>query len=118
MQVILHPMLQRHPISLVGVVVGLCELPIFNFVVFLCLKGNAVQQLFLSRLSLKEYILNAPRISIISANKEGIVSLLGMSHTMEALSCLKTTVRLSLYPPLRSLGWYNDTTTNTFFFSA
>jgi hypothetical protein len=92
--------------------------PILIFVVFLCLNGNAVQQLLLSRLSLKEYILNAPRISIISANKEGIVSLLGTSHTMKALSCLKTTVRLSLYPALRSLGWYNDTTTNTFILSA
>ncbi|KAF8161341.1 GWT1-domain-containing protein [Crassisporium funariophilum] len=58
-QVTLHPLLLRLPISFVGVIIGLA------------------QQIALSHFSLKEYVLSAPRTSVISANKEGIVSLLG-----------------------------------------
>ncbi|KAF8161344.1 GWT1-domain-containing protein [Crassisporium funariophilum] len=58
-QVMLHPLLLRLPISFVGVIIGIA------------------QQIALSHFALKEYVLTAPRTSLISANKEGLVSLLG-----------------------------------------
>ncbi|KDR66506.1 hypothetical protein GALMADRAFT_259350 [Galerina marginata CBS 339.88] len=59
LQVLLHPLLLRLPISMVGSLVGV------------------VQQIALSQLELREYVVSAPRTSLVSANKEGIVSLLG-----------------------------------------
>lgn len=38
---------------------------------------SEVQQIALSQLKLKDYVLSAPRTSLVSANKEGLVSLLG-----------------------------------------
>jgi hypothetical protein len=38
-----------------------------------------VQQLALSIFGLKHYVRTAPRLSLISANKEGIASLAGLS---------------------------------------
>ncbi|TFK28338.1 hypothetical protein FA15DRAFT_612475 [Coprinopsis marcescibilis] len=58
LEVMLHPVFQYLPISLVGVLVALG------------------QQLALSY-GLKDYVLNAPSTSLISQNKEGLVSLTG-----------------------------------------
>lgn len=74
----------------------------FIIIGFFCLNGKVVQQVFLSCLSLKEYIINAPRTSIVSANKEGIVSLLGTSHTVPFLPLLKDD--LSGYLSIQLLG--------------
>ncbi|TFK69849.1 GWT1-domain-containing protein [Pluteus cervinus] len=59
LQVLLHPIIQWAPISLVGVAIA------------------AVHQLALSYGGLEVYILFEPRGSIISANKEGLISTLG-----------------------------------------
>ncbi|KAJ7825372.1 GWT1-domain-containing protein, partial [Mycena olivaceomarginata] len=59
LQTLLHPLLRVAPASLLGVGVGI------------------LQQLFLSVFGLKEYVRSAPRLNLISANKEGIVSLAG-----------------------------------------
>ncbi|KAJ7171681.1 GWT1-domain-containing protein [Mycena crocata] len=58
-QVLLHPLIRLFPISLLGFCVGI------------------LHQLALSRFGLKEYVQNAPRVNLISANKEGIASLAG-----------------------------------------
>ncbi|KAH9921820.1 GWT1-domain-containing protein [Fomitopsis serialis] len=58
LEVLLHPVMVRLPISLLGVSVAL------------------LQQLVLSH-GLTDYVLNAPRTGLISENKEGIVSLSG-----------------------------------------
>ncbi|KAH9919571.1 GWT1-domain-containing protein [Fomitopsis serialis] len=58
LEVLLHPVMVRLPISLLGVSVAL------------------LQQLVLSH-GLTDYVLNAPRTGLISQNKEGIVSLSG-----------------------------------------
>ncbi|KAF7329250.1 GPI-anchored wall transfer protein [Mycena kentingensis (nom. inval.)] len=59
LQVLLHPLILRVPVALLGVGVGL------------------LQQLALSRLGLKEWVNFAPRVDLISANKEGLASLAG-----------------------------------------
>ncbi|KAJ7102724.1 GWT1-domain-containing protein [Mycena epipterygia] len=58
-QVLLHPLIRVVPTSLLGIGVGL------------------LQQLALSILGLKDYVRTAPRIDLISANKEGIASFAG-----------------------------------------
>ncbi|CAL1710321.1 unnamed protein product [Somion occarium] len=58
-KVLLHPLILYLPISLVGVIVALSH------------------QLALSSGGLTSYVLNEPRESFISANKEGLVSLTG-----------------------------------------
>lgn len=45
--------------------------------VFLLIEANTVQQTVLKG-GLMEYVLNAPRISLVSSNKEGLVSLMGV----------------------------------------
>ncbi|KAI0073556.1 hypothetical protein K474DRAFT_1686168 [Panus rudis PR-1116 ss-1] len=59
MQVLLHPFMVYLPISLVGVIVAISH------------------QLTLSSGGLSVYVLHAPRTSLVSANKEGLVSLTG-----------------------------------------
>ncbi|KAF8965738.1 GWT1-domain-containing protein [Flammula alnicola] len=59
LQVLLHPVLLFLPISMVGVLVAL------------------LQQLALSHFHLKAYVLSDVRSSLVSANKEGLVSLPG-----------------------------------------
>ncbi|TFK43019.1 GWT1-domain-containing protein [Crucibulum laeve] len=59
LQVLLHPILIRLPISVVGALIA-CG-----------------QQAALSQLGLQSYVLTVPRTSLISANKEGIISLTG-----------------------------------------
>ncbi|KAK2460809.1 hypothetical protein APHAL10511_007279 [Amanita phalloides] len=59
LQVALHPLILRSSITSLGIGVGI---------------GH---QLLLSYAHLQEYIFNAPRISWVSANKEGIISLTG-----------------------------------------
>ncbi|KAH9934551.1 GWT1-domain-containing protein [Epithele typhae] len=59
LQVLLHPLMVYVPISLMGVVVAVSH------------------QLALSSGQLDEFILHAPRESMISANKEGLISLPG-----------------------------------------
>ncbi|ETW77608.1 hypothetical protein HETIRDRAFT_480289 [Heterobasidion irregulare TC 32-1] len=58
LQVLLHPIIVHAPISMIGVLVALAH------------------QCALS-LGLSSYVLDAPRTGLISANKEGIVSLIG-----------------------------------------
>ncbi|KAG6911371.1 hypothetical protein DXG01_001042 [Tephrocybe rancida] len=69
LQVILHPIIKHIPIALLGVLVA------------------SAQQMTLSSLGMHDFLLNAPRTGIISANKEGFVSLagecpLGLSGTL------------------------------------
>ncbi|KAF5384964.1 hypothetical protein D9615_001166 [Tricholomella constricta] len=59
LQVILHPVIIRIPLALLGVLVALA------------------QQLTLSALGMQDFVLKAPRAGLISANKEGIISLSG-----------------------------------------
>ncbi|KAG6810913.1 hypothetical protein H0H92_009843 [Tricholoma furcatifolium] len=58
-QVVLHPVIKHVPIALLGVLVA---------------SGT---QLTLSAFGMHDYVLNAPRTGLISANKEGIISLSG-----------------------------------------
>ncbi|KAJ7641759.1 GWT1-domain-containing protein [Roridomyces roridus] len=58
-QVLLHPLIRTVPASMLGLGVG------------------AFQQIALSLLGLKRYVQTAPRVDLISANKEGIASLIG-----------------------------------------
>ncbi|KAJ7450043.1 GWT1-domain-containing protein [Mycena galericulata] len=58
-QVLLHPLIRVVPASVLGVGVGI------------------LQQTALSLLGLKHYVQTAPRVDLISANKEGIASLAG-----------------------------------------
>ncbi|KAH6903282.1 GPI-anchored wall transfer protein 1 [Coprinopsis sp. MPI-PUGE-AT-0042] len=58
LQVLLHPVIVHVPISLIGIAI-------------------AVGQQFALWYGLKEYVLSAPRTSIVSQNKEGLVSLTG-----------------------------------------
>ncbi|KAJ7777529.1 GWT1-domain-containing protein [Mycena maculata] len=58
-QVLLHPLIQAVPASILGLGVGI------------------LQQLALSLLGLKHYVRTAPRAGLLSANKEGIASLAG-----------------------------------------
>ncbi|KAJ3484919.1 hypothetical protein NLI96_g5316 [Meripilus lineatus] len=70
LQVFFHPLIAVLPISLLGVVVALS------------------QQLFLSYGGLASYVLDAPRTTLISHNKEGLVSLIGyLSIHLLGLSC-------------------------------
>ncbi|KAK0203575.1 GWT1-domain-containing protein [Desarmillaria ectypa] len=59
MEILLHPLILRVPISVLGISIAMC------------------QQLGLSVFGLQEIVLFAPRVGVLSANKEGIVSLLG-----------------------------------------
>ncbi|KAF7362305.1 GPI-anchored wall transfer protein [Mycena venus] len=59
LQVLLHPLIRVVPASLLGIGVGI------------------LQQLALSVFGLKDYVRTAPRLNLISANKEGIASLGG-----------------------------------------
>ncbi|KAI0816924.1 GWT1-domain-containing protein [Trametes gibbosa] len=59
LQVILHPLMMRSPISLLGVIVAISH------------------QLALSMGGIQGFVLDAPRAGIIAANKEGIVSVTG-----------------------------------------
>ncbi|KAG9308307.1 GWT1-domain-containing protein [Chiua virens] len=58
-EVVLHPIIKYMPISLLGLWIGV------------------LHQLALSFLGLESFLLHAPRSNIISANKEGLISLLG-----------------------------------------
>ncbi|KAE9408960.1 hypothetical protein BT96DRAFT_962565 [Gymnopus androsaceus JB14] len=77
MEVLLHPVMIYVSVTAVGIVVAI------------------VQQLLLSKFGLSEYVLDAPRVNLISANKEGIVSLLGYF----AIHLLGLTTGLLLLPP-------------------
>ncbi|EKM78301.1 hypothetical protein AGABI1DRAFT_75828 [Agaricus bisporus var. burnettii JB137-S8] len=60
LQVILHPILIRYPISLIGLLIAF------------------FQQILLSLFNLQNYVLTSPRTtSLISSNKEGLISLIG-----------------------------------------
>ncbi|KAK0220317.1 GWT1-domain-containing protein [Armillaria fumosa] len=59
MEILLHPVILRVPISILGILIAMC------------------QQLGLSVFGLQNAVLFSPRVGILSANKEGIVSLLG-----------------------------------------
>ncbi|KAL1948259.1 hypothetical protein VTO73DRAFT_12334 [Trametes versicolor] len=59
LQALLHPVMVHVPISFLGVVVAISH------------------QLALSLGGMQDFVLDAPRIGVISANKEGIVSLIG-----------------------------------------
>lgn len=60
LQVILHPILLRYPISLIGLLIAF------------------FQQILLSVFNFQNYVLTSPRTtSLISSNKEGLISLIG-----------------------------------------
>ena len=80
LQVILHPLIRRVPISLVGVLVAICKLRPLALLQTIkpFFPGH---QLSLSLIDMQSFVLYTPRTSIISANKEGIVSLSGEALT-------------------------------------
>ncbi len=78
LQVLLHPIIQWAPISLVGVVIAVGENPPWSCKTSLTVP-RLVHQLALSFGGLEVYILFEPRRSLISANKEGLISTLGRS---------------------------------------
>ncbi|KAF8187713.1 GPI-anchored wall transfer protein 1 [Pholiota molesta] len=80
LQVCLHPLIRILPVSAVGFLVGL------------------VQQIALSRFHLRDYVFTAPRSSLISANKEGLVSLTGYL----AIQILGLSVGTMVLPPTPS----------------
>lgn len=59
LQVMLHPFMIYLPVSLLGVIVAVAH------------------QISLSSMGLMDYVLHAPRTSLVSANKEGLVSVTG-----------------------------------------
>ncbi|GAW08497.1 GWT1-domain-containing protein [Lentinula edodes] len=77
MEVMLHPVMIRVSVTAIGIVVAIS------------------QQLLLSKFGLSDYVLNAPRVDLISANKEGIVSLPGYF----SIHLLGLTTGLLLLPP-------------------
>ncbi|KIM36234.1 hypothetical protein M413DRAFT_427632 [Hebeloma cylindrosporum] len=79
-QVFLHPFLSRIPISLAGIIVALG------------------QQIALSKFHLREYVTSDDRSTLISANKEGIVSLSGYL----AIQLLGLSIGTIVLPPTPS----------------
>ncbi|KIK69707.1 hypothetical protein GYMLUDRAFT_34108 [Collybiopsis luxurians FD-317 M1] len=77
MEVLLHPLMIRVSVTAIGIAVAV------------------FQQLLLSKYGLSDYVLNAPRVNIISANKEGLVSLTGYF----AVHLLGLTTGLLFLPP-------------------
>ncbi|KAJ4491171.1 GWT1-domain-containing protein [Lentinula edodes] len=77
MEVMLHPVMIRVSVTAIGIVVAI------------------FQQLLLSKFGLSDYVFNAPRVDLISANKEGIVSLPGYF----SIHLLGLTTGLLLLPP-------------------
>ncbi|KAG6901871.1 hypothetical protein C0995_007097 [Termitomyces sp. Mi166 len=59
LQVVLHPVIKHVPVALLGILVA------------------SAHQLTLTSFGMHDFVLHAPRIGIISANKEGFVSLAG-----------------------------------------
>lgn len=76
-QVLLHPLLLQFPIALVGVILGLSTTYLNSSRQTFLNYFPLGQQLALSYFGLRDYLLFAPRTSLISANKEGIISLPG-----------------------------------------
>ncbi len=76
MEILLHPIILRVPISMLGILIAMCEFCLPK----LCARINLSvgQQLGLSVFGLQDVVLSAPRVGIFSANKEGIVSLMGL----------------------------------------
>ncbi|KAF9483265.1 hypothetical protein BDN70DRAFT_873954 [Pholiota conissans] len=80
LQVLLHPLIRVLPASAVGFLVALA------------------QQAALSQFNLRDYVLTAPRTSLISANKEGLVSLTGYL----AIQLLGLSIGTVILPPTPS----------------
>ncbi|KAL0564054.1 Glucosaminyl phosphatidylinositol (GlcN-PI) nositol acylation protein [Marasmius crinis-equi] len=77
LQVILHPFMAYLSVTLIGITVAI------------------LHQIALSKLGLENYVFTAPRVSVISANKEGIVSLSGYL----AIHLLGLTTGTLILPP-------------------
>ncbi|KAF8079042.1 GWT1-domain-containing protein [Lyophyllum atratum] len=75
LQVILHPVIMRVPLALLGISVAVA------------------QQITLSFLGVHDFVLNAPRTGLISANKEGLASLPGNSYVVYQVTSLYTSLR-------------------------
>ena len=65
------------PISLLGLVVAVCEHDLYVRSKIEPDEWHAAHQLALSTGRLAQFILDAPRDSVVSANKEGLISLTG-----------------------------------------
>jgi phosphatidylinositol glycan class W len=78
LQVMVHPLIRLVPISLVGILVAICKSKFYrSHSTQTTNTFFSVHQISLSFLGMQSFILYAPRTNIISANKEGIVSLSG-----------------------------------------
>jgi phosphatidylinositol glycan class W len=81
LRVFLHPLVASMPISFLGLLVasGASHRRLRDpLSLFIDTLPRTAHQLFLSA-GLTSYVLNAPRQTLISANKEGLVSLVGKS---------------------------------------
>ena len=65
------------PISLLGLVVAVCKHPLYVRSKIEPDEWHVAHQLALSTGRLAQFILDAPRDSVVSANKEGLISLTG-----------------------------------------
>ncbi|ESK91702.1 gpi-anchored wall transfer protein 1 [Moniliophthora roreri MCA 2997] len=77
MQTMLHPLMVHFSVTFIGVVIAI------------------LHQLALSKFGLQEYVLNASRVNVLSANKEGVVSLTGYL----AIHLLGLTTGTLILPP-------------------
>jgi phosphatidylinositol glycan class W len=78
LRVVLHPFIASMPVSLLGLLVAL-GLRLGHLIPSIHSHIGTAHQIFLSA-GLMAYVLNSPRQTLISANKEGLVSLTGMYY--------------------------------------
>ena len=90
LQVMLHPFIIRLPISLLGVIVAIGKLISWNLAkLHRSHSRPPAHQVSLSYAGLMQYVLHAPRTSLVSSNKEGLVSVTGMPICPSARSDLQ-----------------------------
>lgn len=77
LEVLLHPILPLAPISMIAIAIALCERWYSRHWSHRTDSPYLAHQVALSVAGWREFVLFAPRTNLLSANKEGIVSLFG-----------------------------------------